>query len=127
MNPMINMQQPQAPQEPQIPPPGPVQSGDLRGARWKQLRGKLKRIVADLDVALGSEDGAFPLDDESRFTNGEMDMDFEESSIEYLGDIQLKFMEGAAIAERFRYNLMVRSHDPEEPDEAPAGDNGTSS
>ncbi len=127
-------QQAPAPQEEQvlrIPPPGPVQTGELDDARWKALRADMCEVVAGIAHKLGFNLVAdenllkmgFPVEDQSRYENGEMDMDFEESAIEALGRIETKAAELAQIAQRFRWNLMVRNHDPiaQDQDEAPEG------
>lgn len=98
-----------------------VQSTELGEARWRQLRGKMKRIVADLSIALGDESGAFPCEDESCFDDGSCDLDFEESAIEYLGDIQSRALELATVAERFRVNLVIREKSPGGTESGPPG------
>ena len=113
----------------QIPPPGAVQSGELDDARWKAMRAKMCTQVAALAHTLGFNLVAdetllkmgFPLEDQSRYENGEMDMDFEESSIEWIGDIELTAGEIIKVAQRFRWNLMIRNHDTIQPEETAEG------
>jgi hypothetical protein len=102
-----------------IPPPGMVQTSELDDARWKALRADMCEVVAGIAHKLGFNLVAdenllkmgFPVEDQSRYENGDMDMDFEESSIEALGRIEIKAGELAEIARRFRWNLMVRNHE----------------
>jgi hypothetical protein len=128
-------QQPQAPQYAPPPIPAPdavVQSVELGGARWRKEVGFLKVSLAQL-VALiglsfptadGDNDGALPIDDLMRDAEtGEVDLDFEESSIEILGKIVTAGNELLNTAERFRYNLHIRDHSDGPPGDQDEDDN----
>lgn len=111
-----------------------VQSQDLDSFRWKDLRSDMVEVFAGIGVKLGFTvepneallDAGFPREDESRFDDGTLDIDFEETSIETLMKIAANGRKLAAIADRFAHNLKVRDHNPKEPaaPEADTGDEG---
>lgn len=117
---------PQAPQTFQIPPaPHEIQTLELEGGRWRNMRAMLHANVAKLAALLGCELNVIPAEDsdgekgvglsrtdELRYSDGTADMDFEESSIEVLGRFERECAEAYETAKRFRWNLQTRSHDP---------------
>jgi len=115
------LQAPQAaPAEIQAEAPIIIQSGDLEGNRWSDLRSDLVQVVAGLANKLGFNmlpdenllKLGFPIEDDSRFDNGLLDTDFEESSIEALLKMQKDGVKFANIAARFAHNLQIRNHEP---------------
>lgn len=102
-----------------------VQSGDLDEARWSDLRSDLVQVLGGLCTKLGFNmipdenllKMGFPVEDNSRYDDGRLDMDFEESSIEALLKMQREGMKFASIAARFAHNLQIRNHEPLQVDE----------
>ncbi len=109
-----------APAEVQGEPQILVQSGDLEGNRWSDLRSDLVQVVVGLANKLGFNcipdenllKLGFPVEDDSRFDDGTLDTDFEESAIEGLLKMQRDGVKFANIAARFAHNLQVRNHEP---------------
>lgn len=97
-----------------------VQSGDLEGNRWSDLRSDLVQVIVGLANKLGftmiPDENllklGFPIEDESRFDDGTLDSDFEESAIEALLKMQRDGVKFANIAARFAHNLQIRNHEP---------------
>lgn len=97
-----------------------IQSQDLEGNRWSDLRSDMVSIIAGIATKLGftmvpSEEllkMGFPVDDDSRFDDGTLDVDFEESAIEALLKFQRDGLKFAQVSERFAHNLKVRNHEP---------------
>lgn len=101
-----------------VPTPGsPVQSVDLEGFRWKSLHGQAKSSVLKLANLIGTNfpatedelnNGVLSNDDLMLNDDGSPDMDFEESSIETLGESIVEARKLVAILERFHHNLVIR-------------------
>lgn len=112
---------PQAPAQ-QIPAEAQiiVQSGDLEGARWSDLRSDMVSTITGIASKLGFTmipneqllEMGFPVEDESRFDDGTLDLDFEESSIEALIKMQKDGLKFAETCGRFAHNLQIRNHEP---------------
>lgn len=109
-----------------------VQTGDLDESRWSDLRSDLVQVLAGLCSKLGFNMIAdenllkmgFPVEDNSRFEDGRLDVDFEESAIEALLKMQREGLKFAEICQRFAHNLQVRNHEPLQMDEAESDANG---
>jgi hypothetical protein len=110
----------QQPQQPQMPDPGlPYQTLDIDTFRWKRYHGSLKAGVVKIAALVGTNfpaddneqnNGALSNDDLCENPDGSSDMDFEESSIEVLGEVEQELSRMLQTAQRFRHNLMIRPH-----------------
>ena len=122
----MNAPQAAAPAEIQAEAQILVQSGDLEGNRWSDLRSDMVQVLVGLANKLGftmiPDENllklGFPIEDESRFDDGTLDTDFEESAIEALLKMQAQGVKFAGIAARFAHNLQVRNHEPLQTDAA---------
>lgn len=105
----------------------PFQSVDMDSYRWKAMHGSAKASLIKLISLIGTNfpatedepnNGVLSNDDLLLNEDGTADLDFEESSIETLGEAIVESRKLTAILERFQYNLSIRPK-PTEPTETP--------
>lgn len=95
------------------PAPGEVtQSVDIGPARWQYYRS----YIAGKAAALMNLIQAISEEDESRFDDGTLDPDFEETTIEQLGQVEKEAMDLVRMTNRFRQNVHIRPKDPIPPE-----------
>jgi len=92
-----------------IPTPGtPVQSQELGPTRWVYYRA----YIAGKSTAIANLIGALSEDDDSRFEDGTLDVEFEETHEELLSQLEKESREQTNMIARFRHNLVQRPKDP---------------